>query len=154
MRGSRAASSYPKWTVFYQKCRDAQRNSRVGLMHRTATRQHTCPWDLDIRLSGRQDSHHKYTQRTGGSQLKKWRETKEKKVGRQKWMEILSSSAVTKEEKAPESQQSGPRRRTNMHMGSQNRGGLCNMQNRQNLYRYVSRACNRHEVPMTTPTCR
>ena len=52
--------------------------------------------------------------------MKKWRETKEKKVGRQKWMETLSSSAVTKEEEAPESQQSGSRRRTNMQMGSQN----------------------------------
>lgn len=106
--------SQPKWPVFYQKCRDAQRNSCVGFTHRTATRRHTCPRDPDVRFSGRRRSHHKHTQRTGGSQLKTWRETKEKKAVRQKWMEILPSSAVTREEKAPESQQSGSSRRTNM----------------------------------------
>lgn len=93
----------PKVASFLPKKSRCTKKQLCGNQHRTATRRHTHPWDPNVRFSGRRSSHHKYTQSTGGSQLKKWRETKEKKAVRQKQMEILSSSAVTKEEKAPES---------------------------------------------------
>lgn len=120
MTGSRAATAPTQSGQFSTKNVEMHKETAMWDSCTGQQPDNNLPVGPTRQIQWSQGSHHKYTQRTGGSQLKKWRETKEKKAGRQKWMEILSSSAVTEEEKAPESQQSGSRRRTNMQMGSQN----------------------------------